>query len=361
MITLLLALACATTVSEHPVGERPTLGLVFRAPDLEPQLRNRLAGELREVIEDSTLFRMEDLTDLATVAEDPLVALIRALQARGTKVPELVVLLAVLPGSAADQMLVGRQLLLADKAARSGADWVEGSVVSGDPSAFLVASGLDEMPSAALPDLVKQVILPELRRELESRDLWHPQGNLRLEFQGAGFDVVIDDRTVASGVEGPITVDHMTAGERRVTLRHPNYRSVESTVVVKPGERATYTPVLISLLVEEAAVPRRVVAITGAGLVTAGAVFLTMALVRAGDATPGCIVLADGGGCAPTSDRFARVGGLPAAPLGYSLITAGAIMGVSVWATAPETQPWWYALLGVGVGALAFGVSLWAE
>lgn len=348
----ILALVAGSTISEHPVMERAPMGFVLRAPELSAVERNMLADELRTALEYSTTFRVEDLTELVELAEDPISALVRDLRQRNSQIPELVLLVTLLPASSPERFLLARQLVLAREA------------FNADPSGardFVAHSGLDEIARNDLEHLVGERLLPELQAKFVEREVWRPQGQLQIDFAGSGFELRLDGRVVAAQVAGPLRLEHLSAGVRQIALAHPDYAPVDSQVKVLHRATADFVPTLLNLRVAEAEVPRRVVAVSGAALALSGLVFLTMALVRATDPPPGCILLAEGGRCEPTDPGFARVGGLPVAPLGYSLVGAGAIMTGGVFGTDSDTQPWWFVVAGLGVGALAFGASVWAE
>lgn len=366
MIPCLLSLLIGASVAEYPLSERAPLGLVVTASGLELSTRKALVENLVAEIEANSLLRVDDVTDLSAAADNPTLALLEALARRNLgqgeqELPPIVLVLSFLPSTTPGRVLLARQVIFARDALRALALRAESRSPDGIVEQYSRLSNLEELPTAEVASRLPARLRAALRPELERRGLWRPQGSVLIEVEGSGLLIRLDGRVVGEALTGPVLLERVAQGSRKVTIEQAGYARAEGAVEVQASEVARFAPVLLDLRVEAARAPRAAVAVTGTALMASGAVLLGIALVEALSSAPPCVALRERGDCPGAEVTFARVGGVPVAPIGYSLLGAGALMGGGVWATSDATQPWWFLVAGVGLGAAALGVSLWAE
>ena len=124
--------------------------------------------------------------------------------------------------------------------------------------------------------------------------------------------------------------------------------------MIKAERKRTIAPTLILAPVEGAVIARQTLFWTGMAAIAGGIAVTAVVIADAPDGRcfpeglPGC-----------TSDRrFTNLGPFLGAPLGYSLIGAGATWSLAALLNDDDqTWPWWELLAGAAVGGLSYGIS----
>lgn len=213
-------------------------------------------------------------------------------------------------------------------------------------------------------------LIEALRPALERRGHWQPFGELTISGVDAGLAIELDGRPIGSTGAGDTRVRGVAPGPRRVRLRDPRgeLADAEATISVVRGTERRLQLALVPRPRPLARHLRTAGIWTGLGLVLAGAVVTAVAVANPPDFRylEPCV----GSGCAGASTSFARwcdlgsgssdcSGGPLAAPLGYSLIIAGAVTGGgSLLSEAEEPElSWLWPVLGLALGAGSYAIS----
>lgn len=211
----------------------------------------------------------------------------------------------------------------------------------------------------------------QLRGAFERSGHWRPYGSIAVRSNRAGAVLELDGRTVGLTGEGLVQLDGVIGGDRTVVARFGDGDPVHREVVVHAGQQ-----VEVTFEFATATSPVRKGMFWG-GVATgvAGIVLLAASPAFADGRPAACIVRpgADASACPTgggptlssydgalpaTSVEAVTSGGALVIPLGAALAAAGA-----TWATAaqfwgePDTHPWWGLVIGVGLGAAAYGIG----
>lgn len=180
------------------------------------------------------------------------------------------------------------------------------------------------------------------------------------ETRGASID--LDGRTV--GVAGTTTLlDGLLPGRRTIGLRKPEFEPAEQEVEL------TLTPATVEFDLKPLDVVRfenvrRPIWIGGAAVAAVGAVMLTVGIVRGPSSVSLCVTdPCPGSGFARMFDSSELIDtrgvGPLAAPLGYSLIGAGAIGVLTdlLFNRDGQLPEWVPIVVGLGAGAVSYALS----
>jgi len=198
------------------------------------------------------------------------------------------------------------------------------------------------------------------RPVFESTQHWAPYGTVAFEIDDT-LDVIVDGRVVGSTVIGTNELRGLRIGSRALALRNGEETVWRREVAVISGETISVTPSL-SLTTEGAV---RVATLwSGVALAVAGAALTGYAVYQQNDAAPRvCVAPAGTMGCdkgatfRTLSSDPGDSQGVLTAPLGYSLVGAGAAWSVGAVLTDSDEVPWIPIVVGVVAGGLAYGIS----
>ncbi len=221
--------------------------------------------------------------------------------------------------------------------------------------------------NADAAQFVERLVRQDFAPLFEASGHWQPYGSIDLVTDAEGLEIVLDGRSVGSTQGGRTRLTKLLPGTRAISVRHPDYTTVDTSVTVRRGEIATAKVDPILILSEADATIRPIVFYSGIGLAAVGVGLLVFAAVRQdGDVRTVCF----DGPC--PSGRFQTLGydpnaavadaesvnpnGVLVAPLGAALLTGGAAftLGTSLF---DESSPWWSVLAGVVAGGAVYGLS----
>ena len=170
-----------------------------------------------------------------------------------------------------------------------------------------------------------------------------------------GATVFIDGTAVTS-IEADVTrIRDVKAGEHTLRIEHPDYLAYEQPVRVVAEKKRTVAPKLILGPDESAVAARTALLWTGVATMVGGAAVTAAVLLSDGD-DRNCF--AEGSPNCPPDPRFRKLGPVLGAPLGYSLIGAGATWTLTaLFNDDDQTWPWWEFILGAAIGGAAYGIS----
>lgn len=267
-------------------------------------------------------------------------------------------------------MLVDLELALEihHRADRRDPDWRESSDARIDEAAVLHRTERVELAGEAeTRRFFERLLTEELRGVLEERGHWHPYGRLELRNTAAGGTVRIDGEVVGLSLEGTTPVLELGAGARTVELETADGRARRYEVLIRAGQTEVLS-VEREVAGSARSALRPIVLYGGLGLAATGLVVTTLAAAFASGAVDR--VCFEGGACEHRA-AFAGVGtdstgglvepsqsGPLLAPLGYSLMLSGGVLGLgTLLLTREDETPWLPLLAGVAAGGLAYGLS----
>lgn len=206
-------------------------------------------------------------------------------------------------------------------------------------------------------------------RDFEASGHWDPYGEVVITTQREGLEISFDGQSVGATARGRTRIGELRAGTRTLVLVGPTIDRFEVAVNVQAGAVTEISPEVSST--GGAGPLRDAVWVSGAAMAVAGVVVSAVALAsHDGDVLTSCFVGTAGceagsgfetsgfdGGAAATLDA-ANPGGVLMLPLGYSLVSAGAIWTVGALFFSEEDElPWLPVVIGAGVGVLAYTLS----
>lgn len=208
---------------------------------------------------------------------------------------------------------------------------------------------------AAFDAHLRRLVLDVLRPELEARSAWESHGEIELHTDAAGLEILVDDRLVGTTPGGPVRLRRVSPGERRLSVRHPDFVAAEAAVSVAAGQLALIELQARPRDADRYAAARGVTFWTGAALGLLGASALVYALARSGEAE-GQSCISTTGLCA-LRNEYVPLAGLPAAPVGGGLTALGLGLTGGVLLESEDELPWKSWLVSLGLGAATFGVA----
>ncbi len=171
----------------------------------------------------------------------------------------------------------------------------------------------------------------------------------------AGARLFLDDTTVGSTESLLTRVRDIPAGRRRLRIEHPDYLAFEQTVEVVAERTVFIEPTLIPGPNQGAVAARDALFWTGIATTAAGIAVTALAVVSGEESncfpegSPGC----------PPDPAFTELGPFLGAPLGYSLMGAGATWSLAAWLNDDDQAwPWWEFALGLVVAGTSYGLSV---
>jgi PEGA domain-containing protein len=213
----------------------------------------------------------------------------------------------------------------------------------------------------------------ELRGPFESRSAWEPYGSIQIDGVEPGIAIALDGTTVGETRPGSTHIVSVLGGPRKIELTSPKFQPFATEVVVERGRTAEVKAHLETTSASSYSGLRTALFWTGTGVAIAGAAITAVAIARQnGDVSTFCVSRSDSS--CKESKAFATVGynpsaapsfenkvnppGILLAPLGYSLLGAGATWALTtLLLDRPDEPPWLELGIGFAVGAAAYGMS----
>lgn len=293
---------------------------------------------------------------------------------------DLLLVVAARPSDDGDEELVSAALIdvgtaidLIDKMSNRAPDEVEAKIIErallARPEPAKV--GTSEDASQFMIRLFEK----DFREALEKTNHWQPYGTVDIKTNVGPLSVTIND-TIPAGVtaaEGITRLKGVRRGPAKIGLSgNDDVRPWEQIVEVKPEEITLVTPVFEAAPNSLIPVSNLAVELVGGTLFAVGTAFLIYGIVANPPGTEVCF--SNAGTCLtdPLWTRFGYPsdandvelqqspnGGGPAiAPLGYSMMGAGLVMGLGTLLFGDdESLPWVQVVAGLALGVTAYTVS----
>jgi len=254
-------------------------------------------------------------------------------------------------------------------ASHDGEDW-EANVEALINEAALTTPRTEVSDETAAETFVQRLFLEHLRPSLEASNMWRPFGQIDITTPIADLSVSLDGASIGITQRGGLTrLTGVRPGTRHVSVEGPDIMPFTADVEVAKGETATLVPELSPKSTDGSKRLRTATLVAGAVAVVAGGVFTGLALATPdSNASTVCFrgpqsTCESGSELVRSSFDPDRLGdqngsGILLAPLGYSLIFAGATWGLGTWFFTEEREvPWLPLLGGLGVGVLSYTLS----
>jgi hypothetical protein len=216
----------------------------------------------------------------------------------------------------------------------------------------------------------------EFRRNFEDNGWWDAFGRIEITGVPAGMAVLLDGAMVGTTQPERTVLVEVSPGERVIGLDHAEYAPFSAPLTVAPRTAAALRPALSAR--NRSTLANSVVFWSGVAAGAAGVAITGVAIARASSEKvtvycgtfPGASTASCGGPeflafepAAAGGDPLGRSGDpnpghLLIAPLGYSLLAAGAVWTLgALLASDTGEVPWIPLLIGATAGAAAYGVS----
>lgn len=301
---------------------------------------------------------------------------VRRLREAGTAYPKyLFVLSNVTLSGQADRMsavLVNTDLALGyyHAADRDAPDWEDATEAKVNSAAVVSPP---ERAQVAGPEearaFLEQLFESRFERAFRSTGNWEPYGTIELTGTAPGAIVYVDGEPIGAAQPDVTRVERVDPGLREVRVELAEHLPDQVEVRVRRGETASARVELAPKPRVGSAVPRTVTMWTGAALFAAGVGITIYGATRPQSDLRTYCIDGPGGDCAATNQfvtfgydpeappREINPSGVLVVPLGYSLAGAGAAFGLGGWLSAEDDLPWIPWVVGLVVGATAYGVS----
>lgn len=221
---------------------------------------------------------------------------------------------------------------------------------------------------------IDRLFSEELRNAFEVGGNWQPYGAIEIAELPEGTAIILDGGAIGVSRAGTVRITGVTAGQRVVLLDNPRFEPHEIRADVRPERTVTLEPVLEPRTGVLPRITRSAAVWTGAAMFAGGVAITAFSLVASNSATQACLVSGTdpgqgdcGGreflrsGSGTVSDPFQddpNPGALLLAPLGYSLAAGGGILSLgTLFGVDEDEYPLWPAVIGLGTGALIYGLS----
>ncbi|MBI2377912.1 MAG: PEGA domain-containing protein [Deltaproteobacteria bacterium] len=210
----------------------------------------------------------------------------------------------------------------------------------------------------ALRELLEHLVFERLRPVFETQGAWRTLGRVEVSGVPRGCRILVDGALLGTTVEpGPVEVIDLPVGDHELRFEHPEHLPSVVRATVVWG-----TPVEIEARLRSRRTSGtelvRYGTMAAGGLVLVAGVSLTAlaASAASGVATSGCIVA--GGSRGERCDGWYSAGGVPLAPLGYSIALLGGTTAAGALVADETSGLVWSALAGLGAGTVSLLVSL---
>jgi hypothetical protein len=213
----------------------------------------------------------------------------------------------------------------------------------------------------------------DFRTVFDEAGHWKPYGVLEIACAQEGMEIYVDGERAGLTRAGITRIGGMMPGDRVVRLTRPDFLPIEQHALLEKNQviRVDMQPVREPN--DGVRLSRDIVFWSGVGTTVLGAVLTGYAIAEASSAQShvACLHSANAGGCdfkewwkfgansgeVGITDSITS-GGLPIAPIGYSLMGAGLVWSLAtLLMNDDDTAPWLEILAGVGVFAASLTIS----
>jgi hypothetical protein len=357
--------------------------LVERHTDFKVQLfdanessgcAGRLGCIVRTVRRD---YKREDYVQSAG-AVAPFEEHLQKLKKRGDRVPEFLLLMSNITGEEGDRMSItmvdtNAALRLYHEARRDREDWELDTEAEIAQRALLAPARRGPVREEyEARRLFEDYFMNDLRRKLDDVGHWEPYGKVEIEVPVAGAGIELDGVTVGTTQAGLTILVNVRDGEHDLALVHPEYVTWTSKITAKRRDVVRVTPQLDEKASGTSAAIRQAVIFSGLGVAALGGVLTGIAIAgQDGDVVTYCLdapaddcagsdftTLGFSPDAAPTFGDEVNPPGVLFAPLGYSLVAAGATWSLTTLLFGEDGEfPWWQIAAGFVAGGLSYGLS----
>jgi hypothetical protein len=243
------------------------------------------------------------------------------------------------------------------------------------PAAAMIAT-----PAEAARHL-EQLFTKDFRGAFEESGHWEPYGAIEIAGLPKGTQVIIDGASAGLSESAKTRVEEIIAGRRTLRLEHPETEPYEAPIEIKARETLAIAPELVARAGPSGSALNTIAIAAGVGLAAGGAILTVVSLASSPSYEAVCLRVNTAGGsgegtCGSSEfvrfgapdridDHFATSpnGGGPAiAPLGYSLLAAGAVMSLgTIFFGAEDRAPILPIALGLAAGGISYGASVALE
>ncbi len=253
----------------------------------------------------------------------------------------------------------------ADRSRAEWEEWVETRISTAAMPKGTLREDVGSDSEAA--QFIERVVRREYQPLFAASGHWQPYGDVDLATRVDGLEVLLDGQSVGSTQGGLTRLTKLLPGTRAISLRHPEFATLDTTVTVRRGETTTVPLEPIRLEGTGSEGLRSAVFYTGLVSAVVGVGALVFAAVRQdGDVRTVCF----DGPC--PSGRFQTLGydpgvafsaaedvnpsGLLVAPLGAALLSTGAAFSLGTL-LFEDASPWRSVLVGVVAGGAVYGLG----
>ncbi|MEQ9500987.1 MAG: PEGA domain-containing protein [Deltaproteobacteria bacterium] len=221
--------------------------------------------------------------------------------------------------------------------------------------------------NADAAQFVERLVRQDFAPLFEASGHWQPYGSVDLVTNAEGLEILLDGRSVGSTQGARTRLTKLLPGTRAISVRHPDYTTLDTTVTVRRGENTTVQVDPIPIVSEADATIRPVVFYSGIAVAAAGAGLLVFAAARQdrsvrtvcfdGDCPSGQFQTLGYDPNVPIADaESVNPNGVLVAPLGAALLTGGAAFTLGT-GLVERASPWWSVLVGVVAGGVVYGLG----
>lgn len=293
---------------------------------------------------------------------------------------DLLLVVAARPSDDGDEELVSAALIdvgtaidLIDKMSNRAPDEVEAKIIERALLARPEPAKVGTSEDAS--QFIIRLFERDFRDALEKTKHWQPYGMVDIKTNVGPLSVTVND-TIQAGVTAPAGITRLKGvrlGNNKIGLSgNDDVRPWEQTVEVKSNEITLVTPVFEAAPNSLIPVSNLAVELFGGALFAVGTAFLVHGILA--DPAGKEVCFSNAGACLtdPLWTRFGYAndadevdlqrspnGGGPAiAPLGYSMMGAGLVMGLGTLLFGDdENLPWIQVVAGLALGVTAYTVS----
>lgn len=301
---------------------------------LEPERVAECAGEISCLIE-------------RTGSSSPLLLVISAVKAKnGDRVSATLV----------DADLAREEMKRLERPGRTDRESLEAAV---SERAILVRPQWIEVQNAAgLELLLDRLVTEQLRPVLVARGAWEPHAELVLKQLPAGTAIAIDGAQIGFAEPESTRIFGLDPGKRSVGLEHPEREPQVIEVELLRGRSSEVSVELVRARADAGAL-RAALLWSGVGAAAVGTGLVAYGAANAGETEVVCLTDDPSASRCSGSSAFYEVGGVPIAPLGLSLIAAGATWSLGTLLFGDDRDvPWLQLIVGTGIGAAVFTASV---